>query len=327
MIGRGIALERGDIGSAVEDLQRALARAGHSPGEIDGRFGPLTQRAVESVQRRYGLPVTGAYGLREARIMAAGPLVRGDDKEAARAFLRRHGADGGVMGTPMTRHLATMLVDARAGDADRFAADHACTTAEQQVNAWVAWVALRCESLRVVEEMQNRGPLVDPIVAVGGGSPTVAPPWCAYFVVFCRRVALWLWRECEKPGAVFGFPVSGGASHTWLKAGDRALSRDSVPPIGSAYHRTRTKRPASDLRVVTQSGSPMPGHTGIVVGAVDGEPGAWLCVAGNSSGAGHSRRSGSGRVAFEVIGPVDDNPHAAAAWERLIGYTLITVDP
>ncbi|MDO5628773.1 MAG: peptidoglycan-binding domain-containing protein [Mobilicoccus sp.] len=46
-------LRRGQSGAAVTALQRAL-RVG-----ADGQFGPATQRAVQQVQGRYGLPTTG----------------------------------------------------------------------------------------------------------------------------------------------------------------------------------------------------------------------------------------------------------------------------
>jgi hypothetical protein len=41
----------------VKDIQRALLKAGHNPGPIDGVIGSDTMRAVESYQRTKGLPV------------------------------------------------------------------------------------------------------------------------------------------------------------------------------------------------------------------------------------------------------------------------------
>jgi lipoprotein-anchoring transpeptidase ErfK/SrfK len=40
-------------------LQAALDRAGFSPGEIDGRAGPVTKRALAAFQREHGLAATG----------------------------------------------------------------------------------------------------------------------------------------------------------------------------------------------------------------------------------------------------------------------------
>jgi peptidoglycan hydrolase-like protein with peptidoglycan-binding domain len=43
-------------------LQRWLARAGDKPGPIDGRYGPLTERAVRRFQAAHGLRVDGIAG-------------------------------------------------------------------------------------------------------------------------------------------------------------------------------------------------------------------------------------------------------------------------
>jgi hypothetical protein len=52
----------GATGAAVKTLQRALARAGHSPGPIDGHYGPKTQQAVSAFQRSAGITDDGIYG-------------------------------------------------------------------------------------------------------------------------------------------------------------------------------------------------------------------------------------------------------------------------
>ncbi|MFC7886373.1 peptidoglycan-binding protein [Streptomyces sp. NPDC057376] len=52
----------GEAGPEVAEVQCLLERAGLSPGEIDGIFGPLTQRAVKRVQQRDGLVVDGIVG-------------------------------------------------------------------------------------------------------------------------------------------------------------------------------------------------------------------------------------------------------------------------
>ena len=54
-------LRRGDRGSAVADLQRALSAAGY-PVAIDGRFGPETAGAVARYQRDHGLAADGIAG-------------------------------------------------------------------------------------------------------------------------------------------------------------------------------------------------------------------------------------------------------------------------
>lgn len=54
-------------GKKVEQLQRALAAAGHDPGPVDGIFGSLTSGAVKEFQRDEGLEVDGIVGPRTAR--------------------------------------------------------------------------------------------------------------------------------------------------------------------------------------------------------------------------------------------------------------------
>lgn len=52
----------GDTGPAVIEAQCLLRRADISPGDIDGIFGPLTQRAVKRLQIRDGLTADGVIG-------------------------------------------------------------------------------------------------------------------------------------------------------------------------------------------------------------------------------------------------------------------------
>ncbi|MEM9736262.1 MAG: peptidoglycan-binding protein, partial [Pseudomonadota bacterium] len=52
-------LKRGDEGGQVSLLQRHLAAAGHSPGALDGDFGPKTEAALRAFQKALGLVVTG----------------------------------------------------------------------------------------------------------------------------------------------------------------------------------------------------------------------------------------------------------------------------
>jgi peptidoglycan hydrolase-like protein with peptidoglycan-binding domain len=48
---------------AVRVLQRHLARRGFDPGQIDGRYGPLTMHAVARFQRAHHLTITGIAGV------------------------------------------------------------------------------------------------------------------------------------------------------------------------------------------------------------------------------------------------------------------------
>jgi Putative peptidoglycan binding domain len=55
-------LRPGATGAEVKTLQRALAQAGHSPGPIDGDYGPKTEQAVSDLQLAAGITVDGHYG-------------------------------------------------------------------------------------------------------------------------------------------------------------------------------------------------------------------------------------------------------------------------
>ncbi|GGT20769.1 peptidoglycan-binding protein [Streptomyces chromofuscus] len=50
------------VGPEVAEAQCLLRRTGIPPGDIDGIFGPKTQRAVERIQKRDGLVVDGVIG-------------------------------------------------------------------------------------------------------------------------------------------------------------------------------------------------------------------------------------------------------------------------
>jgi peptidoglycan hydrolase-like protein with peptidoglycan-binding domain len=55
-------LQEGSKGVAVRGLQRMLITRGFEPGEIDGRFGPKTEAAVQAFQSDHGLDVDGIVG-------------------------------------------------------------------------------------------------------------------------------------------------------------------------------------------------------------------------------------------------------------------------
>lgn len=59
----------------VRVAQRRLALAGFSPGPIDGRFGPLTWRAVVAFQAAHGLRVDGIVGPRTWAALTPSRLV------------------------------------------------------------------------------------------------------------------------------------------------------------------------------------------------------------------------------------------------------------
>ncbi len=57
-----LALERGDRGAEVSDLQTRLNAAGYYQGKITGYYGRLTEAAVKKFQRSKKLPVVGKAG-------------------------------------------------------------------------------------------------------------------------------------------------------------------------------------------------------------------------------------------------------------------------
>ncbi|MEV7019505.1 peptidoglycan-binding protein [Streptomyces sp. NPDC093991] len=55
-------LANGHAGADVAEAQCLLRRAGFPPGDIDGIYGPRTERAVQRLQQREGLVVDGIVG-------------------------------------------------------------------------------------------------------------------------------------------------------------------------------------------------------------------------------------------------------------------------
>src|SRR5688500_6425643 len=75
--GAGYGQPRGE--PRVRALQRNLRAAGHRPGPVDGLYGPLTEAAVERLQRDSGLSVDGIVGPQTRRVLnaEAPPLAPG----------------------------------------------------------------------------------------------------------------------------------------------------------------------------------------------------------------------------------------------------------
>ena len=77
-------LRRGDTGKAVRKLQRSL---GFTGDDVDGLFGPATQRAVRAFQRTNGLAVDGVVGRNTHGAMKAQKSTPKQGKVNLRAFL------------------------------------------------------------------------------------------------------------------------------------------------------------------------------------------------------------------------------------------------
>jgi len=47
------------VSKSIKHIQQQLTRAGYTPGDIDGIFGPATSRAIIQYQKKHGLPQSG----------------------------------------------------------------------------------------------------------------------------------------------------------------------------------------------------------------------------------------------------------------------------
>lgn len=79
--GAGGALVRGSVGTAVADAQSLLKALGYYPAEVDGQFGPITERGVRAFQESASLPATGVMdaatlGLLKKAVPLAPPPVK-----------------------------------------------------------------------------------------------------------------------------------------------------------------------------------------------------------------------------------------------------------
>jgi len=103
------ALQRGETGEAVRDLQRRLAALGFdAPPDEPGEFGPSTEAAVRAFQQQRGLVVDGLCGPQTwAALVESGfslgdrtlyfrqPMLRGDDVTELQRQLNSLGFDAG----------------------------------------------------------------------------------------------------------------------------------------------------------------------------------------------------------------------------------------
>jgi peptidoglycan hydrolase-like protein with peptidoglycan-binding domain/DNA invertase Pin-like site-specific DNA recombinase len=70
-ISRGAEYDRSHGSGRVRALQRRLRAVGVDPGAVDGRFGPLTEAAVQRFQSSQGLVADGIVGPRTARALVS----------------------------------------------------------------------------------------------------------------------------------------------------------------------------------------------------------------------------------------------------------------
>lgn len=180
----------------------------------------------------------------------------------------------------------------------------------------LARAVVALSQLGAVETSSNRGPQVDSYIRESGGTLSKRPPWCAYFVTWCGSVV-------EGSGVPICRVRSGAARSHWQRSDEairitreelrEAVLNDAVVLTGAVFVRARTKTPQKRAHIL--AGKAAAGHTGIVIDAyIEDELVVLECVAGNSSGAGHSRNSGM--VARERI------KEGSKAWSALVGVVL-----
>ncbi|HEY3095669.1 MAG TPA: peptidoglycan-binding protein [Acidimicrobiia bacterium] len=119
------ALQRGEAGEAVRDLQRRLAALGHdSSADEPGDFGPATEAAVRHFQQQRGLLVDGFCGPQTwAALVESGftlgdrmlyfrqPMLRGDDIAELQRRLNALGFDAGREDGILGRETAAAIVE------------------------------------------------------------------------------------------------------------------------------------------------------------------------------------------------------------------------
>jgi hypothetical protein len=85
---------------SVRVLQRRLAVAGFAPGPVDGRYGPLTERAVIRFQAASGLRVDGIVGPRTLARLTANGAPRRLDRRAGPVRSRSRPGAPQIAGAP-----------------------------------------------------------------------------------------------------------------------------------------------------------------------------------------------------------------------------------
>mgnify|MGYP005823210553 CR=1 FL=1 len=200
----------------------------------------------------------------------------------------------------MLRWISTLL--------RRAAVQHAPGAGEALVHIAEAWLE---QGIRETEG-SNAGPDVSWLIHDGGGTPDKRPPWCAYFVASCCR-------QLARAGFHVEYTRTGRAVSHWQKA---STARQLLPlevwqqdARGLVMVRTRLSEDVTDVERA-RKGKRRMGHVGIVT-EINTEKRTVSLVAGNSSGYGHERISGSGAVARETV--TEGDP----AWSRIVGFVRV----
>ena len=122
--GAAMALQRGDSGSNVTQLQQDLAAAGVYSGPVTGFYGSLTQAAVQDFQAARGLVVDGIAGTNTlAALSGTAPaatttnpnVLRRNNQGAAVSDLQRALSNAGYFSGPVTGFYGSLTESAVIG--------------------------------------------------------------------------------------------------------------------------------------------------------------------------------------------------------------------
>ncbi|MCQ2372641.1 MAG: NlpC/P60 family protein [Phascolarctobacterium sp.] len=93
----GASFERGDDGQEVIDIQKRLAELNYTVSNIDGNFGPETEKAVKQFQLDRGLESDGVIGPATYKILMNREIPPNRGASIARRMIR---VGYSVLGTP-----------------------------------------------------------------------------------------------------------------------------------------------------------------------------------------------------------------------------------
>jgi peptidoglycan hydrolase-like protein with peptidoglycan-binding domain len=258
--------------AAVRALQRRLRTLGHRPGPVDGLYGPLTESAVEEVQRDSGLSVDGVVGPQTRRVLNIDtpPLVPGAGygraggsprvraiQRSLRSAGQRPGAVDGLYGPrtvaavarfqrtaghPASGVLSTATAQALAADGgDQAPArrDRRPATRVKAPGANGQWRQADSNGSpqRSDPSRRNRDAANDPVESTDGADPfspfVVAVPALGLSAIGALLVSR-LRRRRRKPeaSASAARPVTAAASRTPIGASSARETSESAPREG-----------------------------------------------------------------------------------------------